>query len=70
MNALPAEVAAIKGRAERLVTDLPYYAEHCLKIRPKAGGLVPLILNRVHREVHDRIEAQLRDTGKVRALVL
>ena len=60
----------VRGRAERLLTDFPYYAEHCLKVRPKAGGLVPLVLNRVQTEVHERLEAQLRETGKIRALVL
>ena len=63
-------LAALRGRAERLLTDFPYYAAHCLKIRPKAGGLVPLVLNRVQLEVHSRLEAQLRDTGKVRVLIL
>jgi len=60
----------LRGRAQRLVDDLPYFAEHCLKIRPKAGGLVPLGFNRVQLEVHERLEAQLRDTGRVRALIL
>ena len=45
------ELAAVRERAERLLTDFRYYGEHCLKIRPKAGGLVPLMLNRVQAEV-------------------
>jgi hypothetical protein len=61
---------SMRGRAERLLCDFPYYAEHCLKIRPKAGGLVPLRLNRVQRMVHDRLEEQVRETGRVRALIL
>jgi hypothetical protein len=60
----------LRTRAERLLSDLPYFTEHCLKIRPKAGGLVPLILNRVQLEIHARLEQQLRDTGRVRALIL
>ena len=39
--------ADLRDKARRLVESLPYYAEHCLKIRPKSGGLVPLVLNRV-----------------------
>ena len=64
------DVQAVRGRAERLLEDFPYYAAHVLKIRPKAGGLVPLALNRVQIEVHERLEAQLRDAGRVRALIL
>ncbi len=63
-------IATLRDRAVRLVDDLPYYAEHCLKIRPKAGGLVPLVFNGVQLNVHERLEAQLRDTGRVRALIL
>jgi hypothetical protein len=60
----------VRDKARRLVDDLPYYAEHCLRIRPKAGGLVPLVLNRVQLEIHVRLEQQLRDTGRVRSLIL
>lgn len=54
----------------RLRDDFPHYARKCLKIRTKGGGEAPLTLNQAQTYVHDRIEAQLRDTGKVRALVL
>ena len=71
MNAAVArDIHDVRGRAERLLTDFPYYAEHCLTIRSKAGGLVPLRLNRIQRTVHDRLEEQLRETGRVRALIL
>ncbi len=59
--------ADLRDKARRLVGDLPYYAEHCLRIRPKSGGLVPLVLNRVQLEIHGRLEQQLRDTGRVRS---
>ena len=65
-----ADLMSMRGRAERLLTDFPYYAENCLKIRPKAGGLVPLRLNRIQRVVHDRLEEQVREIGRVRALIL
>lgn len=52
-------------------TDFLLFAREYLKIRPKGGGpSIPLVLNRAQRHLHDAIEAQLRDTGKVRALVL
>ncbi len=58
------------ARIERLQSDFPYFAQNCLKVKPKAGGLVPLKLNAVQLAVHERLEAQLRDTGKGRALIL
>ncbi|MEQ8356723.1 MAG: hypothetical protein RH942_14365 [Kiloniellaceae bacterium] len=55
---------------QRLKDDLPHYAEHCLTIRSKGGRLVPLVLNEVQRFIHDRLETQRRETGRVRALIL
>jgi hypothetical protein len=54
----------------RLKTDLEHYAARCLKIRTKAGKIEPLLLNRMQRHLHDRIEDQLQRTGKVRVLIL
>ena len=59
-----------KAIFQRLKDDFPHYAAKCLKIRPKAGGLIPLELNRVQRIIHDRLERQLAQTGRVRALIL
>jgi hypothetical protein len=50
--------------------DFISYAESCLYIRPKAGGLVPFRLNAVQRYLHERAEAQIKETGRVRAIVL
>jgi hypothetical protein len=55
---------------QRLKDDLPHYAERCLQIRSKAGRLEPLILNRVQRYIHQRLEKQRVETGRVRALIL
>jgi hypothetical protein len=55
---------------ERLEKDLPYFAEHCLKIRPKQGGLIPFKLNPVQRKLHAIIEEQRAKTGMVRICVL
>ena len=41
----PNKIEDAKAKARRLVNDFPYYAEHVLKIRPKEGGLVPLVLD-------------------------
>ena len=59
-----------KATLQRLKDDFPHYAAKCLKIRPKAGGLIPLELNRVQRIIHDHLEHQLAQTGRVRALIL
>jgi len=65
--ALTAEQVAI---FQRLKDDLLHYAERCLRIRTKAGGITPLVLNRPQRYLHERLEEQRRRTGRVRALVL
>ncbi len=54
----------------RLKGDFPHYAARCLKIRPKQGGLIPFELNAVQRTIHERLEHQLTETGRVRALIL
>lgn len=56
----------------RMRDDLPFYAEQNLKILHKrpGEGKVPFIFNRAQRHVHAMLEQQLKDVGKVRALVL
>src|SRR5690606_33781476 len=55
---------------QRLKDDFAHYAFKCLKIRAKSGTVVPFALNRVQRLVHEKAQAQLHATGRVRALVL
>ena len=55
---------------QRLKDDFPHYAEKCLKIRPKKGGVIPFALNHVQAEIHKALERQLAATGRVRALIL
>lgn len=54
----------------RLATDFEAYARACLKIRTKRGAVEPLVLNRSQRFLHERLERQRKEKGKVRALVL
>lgn len=54
----------------KLRDSLPHYARKCLNIRTKAGAIEPLELNRAQRYIHDKLEAQKQETGRVRALVL
>src|SRR5690606_35402974 len=53
-----------------LKDDFEHYARKCLRIRSKAGTLEPLVLNRSQRHLHERLEAQRAEKGRVRALVL
>jgi hypothetical protein len=54
-----------------LSTDFEAYASRVLKILPKAGGApVPLVLNNAQAFLHRKIQQQLAETGRVRALVL
>lgn len=57
-------------KRQRLKDDFEYYAKHCLKIRTKTEGLQPLKLNDAQRYIHKRIEEQIANTGKVRAILL
>lgn len=55
---------------QRLKDDFPHFAAKCMKIRAKDGQIVPFVLNTAQQYVHERLERQLRETGKVRALIL
>lgn len=51
-------------------SDFPFYAEKCLKIRPKAGELRLFTLNRAQLYIHEKAEAQLSRRGYVRMIIL
>ena len=54
----------------RLRDDFAFYARNALFIREKSGNVNPLVLNKAQAYVHDRIEQQRAETGRVRAIVL
>jgi hypothetical protein len=54
----------------RLCSDLPYFCEHALKLRPKSGPLEPFKLNAAQLRLHQMLEEQKQKTGRVRAIVL
>ncbi len=54
----------------RLMTDFEFYARNCLMIRTKEHGLQPLKLNQAQKYIHNRLQEQLEETGKVRAIIL
>ena len=53
-----------------LMTDFEAYSRGCLFIRTKAGAVDRFRLNRSQRYLHERLQKQLKEKGKVRALVL
>lgn len=55
---------------KRLHDDLEHYALKCLKIRTKSGSIIPFTFNKAQKYIHERLEQQLKETGKVRALIL
>jgi hypothetical protein len=58
------------GEHEIRLRDLTFYAEECLRIRPKIGGTAPLVFNAAQLELHRRLEEQLKTKGMVRAIIL
>ena len=54
----------------RVLKSLPLFAKNFLVIHDKSGAERYFELNRAQQYIHDRLEAQLLATGKVRALVL
>ena len=57
------ELREAGDHAVRLDTDLQYFAEQLLKIRPKAGSLTPFRFNPAQRELHRVIGEQKAKTG-------
>lgn len=54
----------------RIRDNLELHAAFCAKIKDKNGKIIPFLFNRAQRYVHERLEQQLLETGKVRALIL
>ena len=50
--------------------DFLLFAATCLDIRTKSGEITRFVLNPIQRRLHQKIEQQRSETGKVRALIL
>lgn len=50
--------------------NFKFFSETFFKIRTKSGSVEPFVLNRAQLYIHDRLEAQLKATGKIRAIIL
>jgi hypothetical protein len=57
-------------KRQQLKDDFRFYSRNCLLIRTKHQGLQPLILNDAQEYIHSRLEDQIKETGKVRAIIL
>jgi len=60
-------------KLDKLLTvlkDFKQFAPKFLKIRTKAGGIKSFELNEAQLYLHSRLETQLKETGKVRAVIL
>ncbi len=50
--------------------DFKFFSENFFKIRTKNGAVEPFLLNRAQLYIHDRLEAQYKAHGKVRAVIV
>ncbi len=57
-------------KRKRLMEDFEFYARNCLRIRTKGHGLQQFKLNEAQKYIHERLEQQIKETGKVRAILL
>jgi hypothetical protein len=64
------DLRAAAEHASRLASSNEYFAKTALRIRPKSGGLVPLIYNDAQRKLNSLLDAQLASKGMVRAIVV
>lgn len=58
-----------RDKLKRLRDDFGYFAKHCLRIRTKSGEVKPFVLNHAQRHLHNALEQQRRQTGRVRAVI-
>lgn len=59
-----------KEKRQRLKDDFDFYSRNCLTIRAKTAEKIKFRLNKAQLHIHNQIEKQLHDTGKVRAVIL
>lgn len=66
----PEVVAAEIKVRKSFAKSFPLYAEKILRIRTKAGEILPFTINDAQRHVHNLATKQLIETGKIRILLL
>jgi len=56
--------------AQKLRTNLEYYAKKILHIKTKSGNIVPFELNKAQIDLDNKLESLRRERGYIRAIVL
>ena len=64
------ELSAAAHALRPFKDDFLFYAPRALSIRTKDGQIKLLVLNSAQLYIHQRLQSQLRMTGKIRALVI
>jgi hypothetical protein len=54
----------------RALSSFPLFAKNFLKVRNKSGLIEPFFLNRAQLALHEKLENQKKETGRIRALIL
>lgn len=57
-------------KMKALRDSLSYFSRNCLNIKTKDARIVPFVFNKSQLYFHDRLEKQIKRTGKVRVLVV
>ncbi len=74
MSIIPQKAKLVQTDREKafqlIQTDLPTFAQFCLKIRDKQGRIIPLIFNKAQMYVHQKLEEQRKKMGFVRAVIM
>lgn len=70
MTEAAAELSPQERGLVALRDDLELFSHTCLQIKDKAGEFTPFTWNKAQRYVHAQLQQQLKETGRVRALIL
>lgn len=65
---MPSEI--MKNNIFEVIRNYPDFSKTFLKIRTKSGKVKPFDLNKAQHYLHDRLQNQLKKTGRVRAIIL
>lgn len=61
---------AQKSDLKKVISSLPLFAKNFLKISLKKGGVSAFAMNRAQLYLHEKLESQLAETGRIRAIIL
>jgi len=63
-------MAEIEEIARKFKGNFPLYAQNCLNIVTKEGEVTPFRMNPGQLFIHKKLEQQIEETGRIRALIL